>query len=98
MEVKTLKSANRKYCFISDTLFNDLKVEYKPGTGPVFTGKMNLVLTDPLYSTSRAWGQSITAHEVFSRRNTEDAVKLVADEMAFGAHEHIFCSDFMFFR
>lgn len=37
------------------------------------------------------------AHDVFLKRDTEDAVRLMGGTIALEAHVNIFCSDFMFY-
>lgn len=63
-KVKMLKSAIKKYYLIRDTSFNDLGEEYELEPGSVLTEKVDLVLTDPPYSTRGAGGQSGSAHDV----------------------------------
>lgn len=57
--------------------------------------KVNLVLTDLPFNTRKARGQSSSAHDPLSKRDREDALRLVSKLMAFMAHRHIFCSDLM---
>lgn len=97
LEVKILRSAIKMYCFIMHTLFNNLEDEYSLETGAALTKKGALVLASPLYSTHSAGSQSKPAHDVFSKRNMEKAVRLIENVRAFEAHEHIFFLDPVFY-
>lgn len=47
-EEEVLKSAMKEHYFIRDTLFNNLRKEYRRETGSAPTEKVNVVLTNPL--------------------------------------------------
>lgn len=53
---------------------------------------MNLVLASPPYNTGIAWRRSDFAHDVFSKRSMENAVRVMGSVMALAAHGHTFCS------
>lgn len=61
-----------------------------------FTEKMHLISTDSPYNTRSVRGRSRSAHEVFSKKDMEDAMRLTSNFMASGEHVHIFCSSLMF--
>lgn len=90
-----LKPAMNKYCFVGRTSFSDLEDEYDLKTGSVLTNKINLVLADSLYNTRSALCQSKSAHEGFSKRELENAVRLMSNVLFSGVHGNLLCSDLM---
>lgn len=86
----------KNYCFIRETLLDDFKDEYELQSGAVLTEKANLGLNGLQYSNRCSQNQSDLAHEGFSKRDAENAVRLVGSIMTPGAHEHIISSDLMF--
>lgn len=95
LEVDLLRSAIRNCRFIRETSVNDFEDEYAFKSGSLLTVKVSLVLSDPPYSTRRGRGQSSCAHDVFSKKEMKDAVRLLGSVMAPGAQGHVFCSDLM---
>lgn len=89
-ETEMFRSALSKYCFIRCTPFKDLKDEYKLEIASVLTGNMNLVLADLLDTRRKARDQSGFAHDVFSKRNMANGVRVVTSVMAPGAPGHVF--------
>lgn len=57
---------------------------------------MNVVLADSPYNTRSTRGQSNFARDRFSKRDLEDAVRLMGKAMAPAEHGHICCSKLMF--
>lgn len=97
-EVKVFRSARKIYRLIQDTLFKDLKNEKELETGSAFTVKVSFVLVDFRNKIRSAPAQWTTAHEFFSKRGMEGAVRVVCSVMALGAHGHIFRSSLVFHR
>lgn len=93
-----LKSATRIYCLVRDSSFSDLEDEYEPRTSTVFTENVSPVLAYWAYSIRTAPGRSESFHDVFSKRDMENAVRVMGKKMARGAHEHMFCLDLGFFH
>lgn len=81
-EVELLNFAMKKYCFIPDTLFNEPEDDYGLKKSSGFTKKVSLLPGGPPYNTLSARGQSISAHDVSWKRDTEDAVNLVGEVVA----------------
>lgn len=61
----------------------------------MLTENVNLILVDPLYSTRRTRGQPDRAHDVFSKRDTTGAVRVLGKVMAPGADGRTICSKLM---
>lgn len=97
-ELELLKSAMMKYFFIRDTSFSDDEDEYELDTGSNPTENVDLALADLPYSTRSAWGQSNSAHDVFSKRDVENVVRLVGSVVAPGAHAQVLCSDLKIYQ
>lgn len=94
-EVELLKCALKKHPFIRNTLLNDLRDEHELDT--VRIGTVNLVPVNPPYITLTARGQSDCAHNLFSKTDLENAVRVMRSFMALETHRHIFCSDLVFY-
>lgn len=97
-EIEMLRSAMEKYCFVRDTLFNDLEDKYELDTRSVLTEEANLVLAHPRYSICSARGQPNSAHDVFLNKKMADAVRLVGSMKAPAAHGHVFRPDLVFYH
>lgn len=72
-------------------MFVDLEVEYELESGSVLTAKINLVLSNPPYSTHRARGQSNFAHDVFPKNYIDGAVRTTGSLMDLEALGYKFC-------
>lgn len=57
-----------------------------------------MVLANLPYSTGSAWGQSNSANDVFSKKDMENAVRVMGSMASPEAHGHILCSDLMFYH
>lgn len=97
-EVEVLKSAMTKYGLIQHTSLNDLKDKSAFNISSVLTERVSPVLANTPDSTCTAPAQSGSTHEMFLKKDTDDAVREVHNIMAFETHEQIFCSDVMFYR
>lgn len=64
LPVEVSRSALKKHCFTLGISFNDLEDEYVLGTGSVLCEKVNLVLTNPSYSTRSARDKSSSGHDL----------------------------------
>lgn len=95
-KLEVLKSAVKNYCFIRDTLFNDLQEECELDVGFLLTENMNLSLVCPSYKARSARGQSGCAHKGLLKKDLETAARLRGSFMAFEAHERTLCSDLDF--
>lgn len=76
-KVELFRSAKKKYCFIRDTSFNDLRDKYELEAGSVLTEKTGIILAGPPYSTRSAQCQLSSVPDVFSKKYLEHAVKLL---------------------
>lgn len=83
------KSAMKKYRFVLNTLFSDFEVQYKLENSFILTKEAYLVLASPRYTARSALGQSCSAHDVFSKSDMEDAVRLMSSVIAPVARGHI---------
>lgn len=90
-EVEEVKSAMKEYCLVWDALFSYLDDKYELGTGSFLSKKVNLVLADQPYTTRSVRIQLSSAHDVFSKRNKGDVVRLMGSVRASGTHGHLFC-------
>lgn len=91
VEVEMLKSESKDYLFIQDTTLTHPEDEYDPDIGSALPGKVNLVLGGRPYITRSARSPSSAAHDVFSKRIVENAVRLIRNITASEAHAHMFC-------
>lgn len=96
-EVAVLQSARDKCGFIRNTLSNDLGDGYELDIVSVLIEK-SMVLADSRYITRSARYQSNSAKGIFSKRDREDAERLMGNMMALRANEHIFCSASMVYH
>lgn len=86
----------KKYRFIQNISFNEFEHEYELETGSVLTKEVSQASVDLPYSPRSARGQSNSDHDVFSKRNTENAARLVGNITSLEAHGHILCSGLVF--
>lgn len=81
-----LQSAMKKYCLIRDISLKDLEDQHDRETGSVLISKVELVRADLFYPSRTARGQGGAAHDVFSKTEMEDEVRLMGSVVAPGAH------------
>lgn len=87
----------RDSCFVKDTAFDELEDRQELKQSSALYYKMNVVQFDPSYNIRNARAQTSSAHDVLLKKNIKISVSLMDSVMAPAAHDHIFCSDAMFF-
>lgn len=78
--------------FVKNTFLNELRDRHKLETGFLLHQNENMVLTDPLCSARSGRSQASSAHNMISKKEINDAARLMNKSMASEAHCHIFAA------
>ena len=90
--VDTLKDAMKPYAATYACCFRDLVVSHSKEAGKdSLMGKVQLVLTDPPYTTRNLQGLPNSDHDVLSPMDIKDAGELIAKLLRPGGHALVFC-------
>lgn len=87
-----------EYCFVKDTLFNELENSHDPNMDSALHQNVTLVLIGLSYNTRNARGQNTSAHDVFCKEHLKEAVRFMSNVLSPEAHNDTVFSDLVFFR